>query len=68
MGSIFFYLASQLYELGWYSSVVDFCNYLLEVDPKNPDANQLLEKTKKHNPPKIEFVKKLIEENYKGDK
>ncbi|MFX1293186.1 MAG: MBL fold metallo-hydrolase, partial [Promethearchaeota archaeon] len=33
-------LALQSYELGWYSSVVDFCNYLLELDPKNPDAPQ----------------------------
>ncbi|MFX1529660.1 MAG: MBL fold metallo-hydrolase [Promethearchaeota archaeon] len=61
-------LALQSYELGWYSSVVDFCNYLLELDPKNPDAPQLLEKTKIHNPPLIEFIKTLIKENYKGDK
>jgi len=59
-------LALQSYELGWYSSVVDFCNYLLEVDPKNSDAKELREKAKKQNPPKIEYVKRLIEENYKG--
>ena len=60
-------LALQSYELGWYSSVVDFCNYLLEVDPENPNAKELLEKVKNLNPPKIEFVKRLIEENYKGN-
>ncbi|MBY8990967.1 MAG: MBL fold metallo-hydrolase [Candidatus Lokiarchaeota archaeon] len=54
-------------ELGWYSSVVDFCNYLLEIDPQNSEAKRLLEKMKELNPPKIEFVKRLIEENYKGD-
>jgi hypothetical protein len=59
-------LAKQSYELGWYSSVVDFCNYLLEVDPKNSDLKELLEKVKKLNPPKIEFIKRLIEENYNG--
>lgn len=54
-------------KLGWFSSVVDFCNYLLEVDPKNSDAIELLEKVEKLNPPKIEFIKRLIEQNYKGD-
>jgi hypothetical protein len=54
-------------DLGWYSSVVDFCNYLLEIDPQNSEANKLLEKMEKRNPPKIEFVKRLIEQNYKGD-
>jgi glyoxylase-like metal-dependent hydrolase (beta-lactamase superfamily II) len=54
-------------ELGWYSSVVDFCNYLLEIDPQNSEAKELLEKMEERNPPKIEFVKRLIEENYKGD-
>jgi glyoxylase-like metal-dependent hydrolase (beta-lactamase superfamily II) len=60
-------LTLQSYELGWYSSVVDFCNYLLEIEPKNSDAKELLEKVKEHNPPKIEFIKRLIQENYKGD-
>lgn len=55
-------------ELGWYSSVVDFSNYLLEIDPQNTEAKKLLEKMEEYNPPKIEFVKRLIEENYKGDK
>ena len=54
-------------ELGWYSSVVDFSNYLLEIDPQNTEAKKLLEKMEEYNPPKIEFVKRLIEENYKGD-
>jgi glyoxylase-like metal-dependent hydrolase (beta-lactamase superfamily II) len=54
-------------ELGWYSSVVDFSNYLLEIDPQNSEAKKLLEKMNELNPPKIEFVKRLIEQNYKGD-
>ncbi|MFW9784285.1 MAG: MBL fold metallo-hydrolase, partial [Candidatus Heimdallarchaeota archaeon] len=60
-------LALQSYEIEWYSSVVDFCNYLLEIDPNNSDAIQLLEKAKQKNPPKVEFIKRLIEQNYKGE-
>jgi glyoxylase-like metal-dependent hydrolase (beta-lactamase superfamily II) len=60
-------LASQSYELGWYSSVADFCNYLLEVDHENSDAKELLENIKKHNAPKVEYIKRLIKENFKGD-
>ena len=60
-------LAKLSDELGWYSSVVDFCNYLLEIDPQNSEAKKLLEKMKAQNPPKIEFIKQLIKENYKGD-
>lgn len=60
-------LAKLSDELGWYSSVVDFCNYLLEIEPENSEAKKLLDKMKELNPPKIEFVKRLIEQNYKGD-
>jgi glyoxylase-like metal-dependent hydrolase (beta-lactamase superfamily II) len=60
-------LALLSLDLGWYSSVIDFCNYLLEIDPKNSDAGELLEKVEKLNPPKIEFIKRLIRENYKGN-
>ena len=59
-------LTLQTYELGWYSLVVDLCNYLLEIDPRNSDASELLEKAKKQNPPKTEYIKSLIEENFKG--
>jgi glyoxylase-like metal-dependent hydrolase (beta-lactamase superfamily II) len=61
-------LAMLSEDLGWYSSVLDFCNYLLEIDPQNSKAKQLLEKIKERNPPKIEFVKRLIEQNYPGEK
>ncbi|MFX1438563.1 MAG: MBL fold metallo-hydrolase [Promethearchaeota archaeon] len=61
-------LAKLSDELGWYSSVVDFCNYLLLIEPQNADAKKLLEKMKEINPPKIEFIKRFIEQNYPGDK
>jgi len=61
-------LAKLSYELGWYSSVVDFSNYLLEIEPQNLEAKELLEKMSELNPPKIEFIKRLIEQNYKGDR
>jgi len=60
-------LAMLSEDLGWYSSVVDFCNYLLEIEPQNKEAKKLLKKMEELNPPKIEFVKRLIEQNYKGD-
>ncbi|MFX1279355.1 MAG: MBL fold metallo-hydrolase [Promethearchaeota archaeon] len=60
-------LAKLSEDLGWYSSVVDFCNYLLEIESQNVEAKKLLEKMKEHNPPKIAFIRRLIEQNYKGE-
>ncbi len=52
------------YELEWYENALDFCNYLLEIDPNNTEAQRLLKEIKKHNPPKYEFIKGLIKENF----
>lgn len=61
-------IVKSSYELGWYDIALDSCNYLLEIDPENVEAQQLLKKIKKHDPPKIEFIKGLIKEANKGDK
>ena len=50
------------YELGLYDNALDFCNYLIEINPDNLKAKELLKKIKKHNPPKFEFVKNYIEQ------
>jgi tetratricopeptide (TPR) repeat protein len=55
-------LTSAAYELEWYENALDFCNYLLEIDPSNTKAQRLLKKIKKHNPPQYEFIKELIKE------
>lgn len=54
------------YEMAEYDYALDFCNYLLEIDPNNADANRLLRKIKKHNPSKIEFVKPILEKYSKN--
>lgn len=61
-------LALISYEQEFFETALDFCNYLLELDPENSSANQLLKKVKEHDPPKIEFVKRLIKENFKKEK
>ncbi len=53
-------LTLQTYDLGEYDFALDFCNYLLEIDPNNADANHLLQKIKEHNPSKIEYIKQLL--------
>jgi len=57
---IWYELVLKLYELKEYDFALDFCNYVLEIDPRNDDANRLLQKIKKHNPPKIDYVKPLL--------
>ncbi len=52
------------YELGLYDNALDFCNYLLEINPNNSEAKELLKKIKKHNPPKFEFVKNYIKKYF----
>ena len=54
-------MAEISYELEFYEMVVDFCNYLLEIDPDNVKAQELLEQAKKHNPAKFEWIKSIIE-------
>ncbi|NVM16151.1 MAG: MBL fold metallo-hydrolase [Candidatus Lokiarchaeota archaeon] len=56
------------YEQEFFENALDFCNYLLELEPDNSRARQLLNKIKEHNPPKIEFIKKLIKENFSKEK
>lgn len=55
------------FELGWYDMALDSCNYLLEIEPENAEAQQLLEKIMKHNPPIVGFIKRLIKEANKGN-
>lgn len=61
-------LASITYELEFYENTLDFCNYLLEIDPDNKDAQQLLAKAQEHDPPKFDWIKNLIIQNaeYRG--
>ncbi|MFX1308586.1 MAG: MBL fold metallo-hydrolase [Promethearchaeota archaeon] len=57
-------LTIQSYKLKYFDNALDFCQYLLEIDPDNSSAQQLLKKIKKHNPPKMEYIKGLIQENF----
>ncbi len=52
------------YEMEWYENALDFCNYLLELDPDNTAAQRLLKEIEKHNPPKCEYIKGLIKESF----
>lgn len=56
------------YEQEFFETALDFCNYLLELDPDNSRARQLLNKIKEHNPPQIEFIKRIIKENFNKKK
>ncbi|MFX1462774.1 MAG: MBL fold metallo-hydrolase [Promethearchaeota archaeon] len=57
-------LILQSYDLEFYDIALDFCNYLLEIVPNNIEGKKLLKKIKKHNPPKIEFIKRYINETF----
>ncbi|MFX0038055.1 MAG: MBL fold metallo-hydrolase [Promethearchaeota archaeon] len=59
-------LAIITYELGFYENTVDFCNYALEIDPDNSEAQEFLSKAKKHNPPKLEWIKNFINQYRKS--
>lgn len=56
-------LALLTSDLGFYENTLDFCNYLLEIEPDNIKAKELHEEAKKHNPTKIEWIKNLISQN-----
>ena len=53
-------LVKVSYELEWYDVALDFCKYLLEIDPNNAIAQQMHKKIKKHKPPETGFFKRLI--------
>ncbi|MFX1496899.1 MAG: MBL fold metallo-hydrolase [Promethearchaeota archaeon] len=53
-------LALHLYKLKEYSFALDFCNYILEIDPDNNDMKQLLPKIEICNPQKVNFIKPLL--------
>jgi glyoxylase-like metal-dependent hydrolase (beta-lactamase superfamily II) len=53
-------LARLSYDLGFYENSLDFCNYLLEIEPDNTEAKELREESIKHNPPEIDWIKGLI--------
>lgn len=55
-------LARLTYDLGFYENTVDFCKYLLEIDPDNSTAQELVSKAEKHNPPKLEWIKNFIKQ------
>ncbi|MFX1468764.1 MAG: MBL fold metallo-hydrolase [Promethearchaeota archaeon] len=57
-------LILQTYDLGFYDVALDFCNYLLEIVPNNIEGQNLLKKIRKHNPPKIDFIKSYIKETF----
>jgi glyoxylase-like metal-dependent hydrolase (beta-lactamase superfamily II) len=59
-----FDLTMSAYEVEFYENALDFCNYLLEVDPDNVEAQLLFEKIKDHNPSKIKYIKGLIKQNF----
>jgi glyoxylase-like metal-dependent hydrolase (beta-lactamase superfamily II) len=59
-------LASITYELGFYENTVDFCNYALEIDPDNSEAQEFLSKAKEHNPPKLEWIKNFVNQYRKS--
>lgn len=56
-------LALISYDLEFYENTLDFCTYLLEIEPNNISAQQLLDKIKEYNPPKIDWIKNLIHQN-----
>ena len=60
-------LANISYKLGWYDMALDSCNYLIKIDPDNPDAQQILKKIKKYDPPEIGFIKRLITQVHGGE-
>ncbi|NVM35394.1 MAG: MBL fold metallo-hydrolase [Candidatus Lokiarchaeota archaeon] len=57
---ILFELTLLTYELEFYENALDFCNYLLEIDPDNNDALKLIPEIKKHNPIEINYIKGLL--------
>ena len=54
-------ISLNLYELKEFDFALDFCNYLLEIDPNQREGFHLLEKIKLQNPPEINYVKGLLE-------
>jgi glyoxylase-like metal-dependent hydrolase (beta-lactamase superfamily II) len=57
-------LIKAAYELEFYDNALEFCNYLLEIDPHNQEGQDLLEKIKVHKPPEIEYLRGLIKSNF----
>jgi glyoxylase-like metal-dependent hydrolase (beta-lactamase superfamily II) len=54
-------LAKVSKELAFYENVIDFSNYVLEIEPDNKKAKELIKEAEKHNPAKIQWIKGLIE-------
>jgi len=50
----------KLYELKEFDFALDFCNYLIEIAPDNLKAQILYKKIKSHNPPKVDYIKKVL--------
>ena len=61
--SSLFDLISITSDLGFYENALDFCNYLLEIEPNNTKAKELHEEIKKYNPTKIEWIKNYINQH-----
>ena len=56
-------LISTTYELEFYENTLDFCNYMLEIDPEDNNTREMLAKAQEHDPPKIDWIKGLIAQN-----
>ncbi|MFX0057168.1 MAG: MBL fold metallo-hydrolase [Candidatus Hodarchaeota archaeon] len=54
-------------ELEFYENALDFCNYLIEIDPNNKEGHYLLNEIEKHKPAKYEFIKGFIKANYRNN-
>ncbi|MFX0137981.1 MAG: MBL fold metallo-hydrolase [Candidatus Hodarchaeota archaeon] len=54
-------LTLHTYEIGEYGYALDFCNYLQEIDPDNSNVHHLSKKIEKHNPIKVDFIKRVLE-------
>jgi len=52
-------------ELEFFDNALDFCTYLLEIEPNNVKGQELLQKIIKQNPQKIDWIKNLINESTK---
>lgn len=52
-------------ELEFFDNALDFCNYLLEIEPNHVKGQEILTKILMQNPQKIDWIKSLIEESTK---
>ncbi len=56
-------LASITYDIGFYENTLDFCKYILEIDPDDKTAQELKKKAREHNPSEMDWIKNLVKQN-----